>query len=105
MDLDFEHTPKPWFVNGGCPYLVSVQKGHVFDAYDDHAFTASEKLHNIRLAAAAPDMKDALIHSLPDWWQDIVDHPEEYPDGMICCEISNGDVKAILAALKKAREG
>lgn len=52
---------------------------------------------NAKFIAAAPAMAGALARLLPDFELD-----EDSHDGLVACEISVGDVKAIRAALLAA---
>ena len=54
---------------------------------------------NARMMAASKELAQAANDCLPSWYNEV---GPEFHDGQICCEITYGDVRAILKALTKA---
>jgi hypothetical protein len=74
-------------------FSVSVQRGH--------ESTEEELKANAQFIAAAPQMADALVQCLPDWWREALED-DAINDSKICTEITYGDVRAIVKALQAA---
>lgn len=108
---DAKHTPGPWMVVAGLitdPLHEALMVASAFKK--DGPVCSISPLHeidnedsaNAHLIAAALDMLEALerIDPGPEWLT-----PEDAHQGDAICEITVGDLRAVRAAIAKAKGG
>ncbi len=78
------------FISGSLLCVVNTVNG-------DHGYDSQEA--NAALISASPDMYRAIKKALPEW-----DDDPTLGDGVVCCEITYGDLRRMLAAIKKANK-